>query len=74
MLLLYASMVRPHHEYAVQAWCLNKICDIKLLEEVQRGFTKYIPEVNKLPYEMRLKNLNLTTIETRRIRNDQIEV
>ena len=32
MLLLYKSMGRPHLEYAVQAWCPNKISDIKLLE------------------------------------------
>ena len=74
MLLLYKSMVRPHLEYAVQAWCPNKISDIKLLEGVQRRFTKCIPELNKLPYEMRLKKLNLTTLETRRIRGDLIEV
>ena len=74
MLLLYKSMVRPHLEYAVQAWCPNKISDIKLLEGVQRRFTKCIPELSKLPYEMRLKNLNLTTLETRRIRGDLIEV
>ena len=72
MLLLYKSMVRPHLEYAVQAWCPNKISDIKLLEGVQRRFTKCIPELSKLPYEMRLKNL--TTLETRRIRGDLIEV
>ena len=64
-------MVRPHLEYAVQAWCPNKISDIKLLEGVQRRFTKCIPELNKIPYKMRLKNLNLTT---RRIRGDLIEV
>ena len=33
-----------------------------------------IPELNKLPYEIRLKNLNLTTLETRRIRGGLIEV
>ena len=55
-------MVRPHLEYAVQAWCPNEISYIKLLEGVQRQFTKCIPELNKLPYEMRLKNLNLTTL------------
>ena len=59
---------------AVQAWCQNKISDIKLLEGVQWRFTKCIPELNKLPYEMRLKNMNLTTLETRRIRDDLIEV
>ena len=72
MLLLYKSVVRPHFEYTVQAWCPNKISDIKLLEGAQRRFTKCIHELNKLPYEMRLKNL--TTIETRRILGDLIEV
>ena len=62
------------NEYAVQAWCPNKISDIKLFEGVQRQFIKGIPELNKLPNEMRLKNLNLTTLETRRIRGDLIEV
>ena len=73
-MLLYKSMVRPHLEYAVQAWCPNKISYINLLEGVQRRFTKCIPELNKLPYVMILKHLNLTTIETRRIRGDLIEV
>ena len=53
MLLLYKSMVRPHLEYAVQAWSPNKISAIKLLEEVQRRLTKCIPELNKLPWHMR---------------------
>ena len=67
-------MVGPHLEYAVKAWCPNKISDIKLFEGVQRRFTKCIPELNQLRYEMRLKNLNLTTLETRRIRGDLINV
>ena len=74
MLLLYKSIVRPHLEYAVQAWRPNKISDIKLLEGVQRRFIKCIHELNKLPYEMRPNNLNLTTLETRRIWGDLIEV
>ena len=72
MLLLYKSMVRPHLEYAVPAWCPNKISDIILLEGVQRRFTKSIPELNKLQYEMRLKNLKY--FETRRIWGNLIEV
>ena len=67
-------MVRPHLEYAVLAWCPNKISDIQLLEGVPRLFTNCIPELNKLPYEMRLKNLNLATVVTRRIWGDLIEV
>ena len=73
-LLLYKSKVRPHLKYAVQAWCPNKISYIKLLEGVQRQFTKCIPELIKLPYEMRMENLNLTTLETRRIQGDIEEI
>ena len=43
-------------------------------EGVQRRFTKCIHELNKLPYEMRLNNLNLTTLEARRIRGDLLEM
>ena len=45
-----------------------------LYKSMVRRFTKCIPELNKLPYEMRLKNLNLTTLEIRRILGDLIEV
>ena len=38
----------------------------------RRRFTKCTN--SKLPYEIRLKNLNLTSIETRRIWGDMIEV
>ena len=36
--------------------------------------TKLIPELRDLTYEERLKECGLTTLETRRIRGDQIEV
>ena len=36
--------------------------------------TKIIPELANLPYEERLRQLNLTTLEDRRDRGDLIEV
>ena len=36
--------------------------------------TKLIPELRDLTHEERLKECGLTTLETRRIRGDQIEV
>ena len=69
-MLLYKSMVIPHLESVVHAWCPNKISNIKLLERL-RGDS---PDLNKLPYEMRLGNLNMTTVETRRIPGDLREV
>ena len=39
-----------------------------------RRATKIIPELRDLSYEKRLKECGLTTLETRRLRGDQIEV
>ena len=47
---------------------------IKLIEGVQRRFARMIRELKSLTYEARLKRLNLTTLEIRRIRGDLIEV
>ena len=44
------------------------------MEKVQRRFTRMIEGLKLLPYEERLRKINLTTLETRRIRADMIEV
>ena len=48
--------------------------DIDKLERVQRRATILISEINQLSYKERLQQCRLTTLETRRIRGDQIEV
>ena len=48
--------------------------DLDKLERIQRRATKIIPELRDLSYESRLLQCGLTTIETRRLRGDQIEV
>ena len=48
--------------------------DIDMLDKIQRRATKLIPELRDLRYEERLKECGLTTIETSRLRGDQIEV
>ena len=45
-----------------------------MLERVQRRATKMIPKFRNISYEMRLKECGLTTLDTRRLRGDQIEV
>ena len=71
---MYKSLVRPHLEYAIQAWSPYLQCDIDTLEKVQRRATKIAAGIKELSYEARLKSLNLTTLKTRRLRGDLIEV
>ena len=74
LLLMYKSLVRPHLEYTVQAWFPHQLGHIRILEGVQRRFTRKIQELMSLTYEARFKRLTLITLETRRIRGDLIEV
>ena len=74
MLPLYKSLVRPHLDYCVQAWRPSLIKDIDVLEKVQRRATRMISECREMDYEKRLKVLKLTTLETRRLRADLVEV
>jgi len=74
ILQLYKSLVRPHLEYCVQAWRPHLIKDIDLLERVQKRALRLIPESKGLEYEVILRKLGLTTLETRRLRGDLIEV
>ena len=71
---LYKAIVRPHLEYCIQAWRPYRKKDIDKLERIQRRATKMIPELRDLSYESRLLQCGLTTLETRRLRGDQIEV
>ena len=71
---LYLSRVRPHVEFAIQAWSPQYKKDAKLVEGVQRRATKLVRELKDEEYEERLKKFNLTTLVDRRLRGDMIEV
>jgi len=46
--------------------------DIEAIEKVQRRFTKRLSEINTLSYSQRLKLLNLSSLELRRLHIDLI--
>ena len=71
---LYKAIVRPHLEYCIQARRPYRKKELDKLERIQRRATKMIPELRDLSYESRLLQCGLTTLETRRLRGDQIEV
>ena len=71
---LYKAIVRPHLEHCIHAWSPYIRKDIDLLEKIQRRATKLIPGLRDLRYEERLRECGLTTLETRRLKGDQIEV
>ena len=71
--LLYTTYVRPHLDYCIQAMGPYMVQDFKALERVQRRATKLVPEIRNLPYEERLKRLNLISMEERVLRGDLIE-
>jgi ribonucleases P/MRP protein subunit RPP40 len=58
----------------VQAWRPYVKKDMELMERVQRRVAKLVPSMRKYSYEERFKFFNLTTLESRRIRGDLIEV
>ena len=73
MKTLLASHLRPLLEFASPVWNTGYLGDLRLLESVQRRWTKQIIGMANIPYSDRLKALNLYSIKGRLIRADLIK-
>lgn len=73
-LTLYGAFVRPHLEYAQSVWSPKLRKHVNLIEGVQRRATKLISLYRNLPYEERLRRLDLPTLEYRRMFCDMVQV
>ena len=69
-LRLYKIYVRPHLEYAVQAWAPWADADKQLLEDVQKQALRMTSGLVSRGYEEQLREVGLTTLEARRERYD----
>ena len=74
MLTILVSHLRPILEYASPLWNTGYIGDLKVLESVQRRWTKHIQGIEHLDYLTRLKSLKLFSIKGRLWRTDMIFV
>jgi len=71
---LYRTYIRPHLEFAISAWNPSLRRDITLLEKAQRRVTRLPNPLRGIGYEARLERMHLTTLETRRLRGDLIQM
>ena len=72
--LLFKTLVRPHLEYGNIVWGPFNKEDQRLVERVQRRATRLVPDVRHLPYQERLRKLQLPSLQYRRRRGDVIMV
>ena len=71
---IYKFHVHPLLEYCSSLWNLGYIGDVKLLEGVQRRWTKSVEGMGSLPYNQRLQQLSLFSFRGRLLRTDLILV
>ena len=70
--VLYKTYIRPNMEFCIQAWSPYMVKDIEVLEKVQHRATQMVPGLKRLPYENRLRRLDIYSLTARRLRGDLI--
>ena len=71
---LYKTYVRPHLEFAVQAWAPWTSADKEVLENVQNRAVRMVSGLKAAGYEERLTELGLLSLEERRHQADMAMV
>ena len=67
-MLFIKDFVKPQLEYAQSVWCPYLKKHIELIENVQRRSTKLISILKNLPYEERIRKLELSSLRFRRLK------
>lgn len=73
MISLYKTHIRPVLEFSSCLWFTGYTGDNKLLESVQKRWTKHIHGFQDLSYSERLAQLNLYSVKGRLLRADLIK-
>ena len=70
---IYKTHIRPLIEFGSTVWHTGYLGDLKLLESVQRRWTREIEGLAELSYSERLKDLNLYSVQGRLLQADLIK-
>lgn len=73
MMTLFSSHVRPIIEYCSCVWHTGYLGDLRLLESVQRRWTKRVSGLSSLDYRSRLRALEQYSVQGRLLRADLIQ-
>ena len=74
MYQIFVTHVRPIIDFSSVVWNTGYLGDLRMLESVQRKWTKKVEGFADLPYSERLSRLNLFSIKGRLLRADLIQV
>ena len=74
MTQVFITHIRPIIDFGSVVWNTGYIGDLRMLEQVQRGWTKKIDGFAHYSYSDRLSRLNLYSVKGRLLRADMIQV